>query len=178
MACCKDLLEKLEYTCIKGSVDVEVARVEMDSRKITQGCLFLCIKGANFDGHSKALEAVEKKAAVLVVEQDVKLPEDADITVIRVESTRYAMAFISAAWFGYPADTLKVIGVTGTKGKTTTTYLVRSILEHAGYKTGLVTISDQTNIKILRIMLIVRAFFLNSAKRGSSTVTINTGSRC
>ncbi len=138
MACCKDLLEKLEYTCIKGSVDVEVARVEMDSRKITQGCLFLCIKGANFDGHSKALEAVEKKAAVLVVEQDVKLPEDADITVIRVESTRYAMAFISAAWFGYPADTLKVIGVTGTKGKTTTTYLVRSILEHAGYKTGLV----------------------------------------
>lgn len=138
MANCKDLIEKLEYTCIKGSVDTEVAKVEMDSRKITPGCMFICIAGANFDGHSKAAEAAEKKAAVLVVEKEVELPEDAEITVIKVESTRYAMAFISAAWFGYPADTLKVIGVTGTKGKTTTTYLVKSILEHAGYKTGLI----------------------------------------
>lgn len=126
MANCKGLIEKLEYTCIKGSVDTEVAKVEMDSRKITPGCMFICIAGANFDGHSKAAEAAEKKAAVLVVEKEVELPEDAEITVIRVESTRYAMAFISAAWFGYPADTLKVIGVTGTKGKTTTTYLVKS----------------------------------------------------
>ncbi len=138
MACCKDLIEKLEYTCIRGSVDTEVTSVEMDSRKVSQGCLFICIKGANFDGHSKAAEAAQKKAAVLVVEQDVELPEKTDITVIKVESTRYAMAFISAAWFGHPADTLKVIGVTGTKGKTTTTYLVKSILEHAGYKTGLI----------------------------------------
>ena len=138
MTCCKDLIEKLEYTCIRGSVDVEVSSVEMDSRKIVPGCLFICIRGANFDGHSKAAEAAEKKAAVLVVEQEVELPEDADITVIKVGSTRYAMAFISAAWFGHPADTLKVIGITGTKGKTTTTYLVKSILEHAGYKTGLI----------------------------------------
>lgn len=138
MACCKDLLEKLDYTCIRGSVEREITSVEMDSRKIASGCLFLCIAGANFDGHSKAAEAAEKKAAAIVVEKDVELPEDTDITVIKVASTRYAMAFISAAWFGHPADTLKVIGVTGTKGKTTTTYLVRSILEHAGYKTGLI----------------------------------------
>ncbi|MBD5552460.1 MAG: UDP-N-acetylmuramoyl-L-alanyl-D-glutamate--2,6-diaminopimelate ligase [Lachnospiraceae bacterium] len=138
MAYCKDLIEKLEYTCIRGSVETEVTSVEMDSRKITPGCLFICIAGANFDGHSCAAEAAEKKAAVLVVEKDVELPKEAQITVIKVESTRYAMAFISAAWFGHPADTLKVIGVTGTKGKTTTTYLVKSILEHAGYKTGLI----------------------------------------
>ena len=138
MACCKELLEKLEYTCIRGSVEREITSVEMDSRKIAPGCLFICIAGANFDGHTKAAEAAEKKAAALVAEKDVELPEDADITVIRVASTRYAMAFISAAWFGHPADTLKVIGVTGTKGKTTTTYLVKSILEHAGYKTGLI----------------------------------------
>lgn len=138
MACCKDLLEKLDYTCIRGSVEREITSVEMDSRKIAPGCLFLCIAGANFDGHSKAAEAAEKKAAAIVVEKDVELPEDTDITVIKVASTRYAMAFISAAWFGHPADTLKVIGVTGTKGKTTTTYLVKSILEHAGYKTGLI----------------------------------------
>ena len=138
MAYCKDLIEKLEYTCIRGSVETEVTSVEMDSRKITPGCLFICIAGANFDGHSCAAEAAEKKAVVLVVEKDVELPKEAQITVIKVESTRYAMAFISAAWFGHPADTLKVIGVTGTKGKTTTTYLVKSILEHAGYKTGLI----------------------------------------
>ena len=138
MACCKDLLEKLEYTCIRGSIEREIVSVEMDSRKVAPGCMFLCITGANFDGHSKAAEAAKKKAAALVVEKDVDLPEDADITVIKVASTRYAMAFISAAWFGHPADTLKVIGVTGTKGKTTTTYLVKSILEHAGYRTGLI----------------------------------------
>ena len=138
MISCRELMEKLEYTCVKGSVDVEVTSVEMDSRKITPGCLFLCIAGANFDGHTKAAEAAEKGAAVLVVEKEVDLPEQSDITVIKVENTRYAMAFISAAWFGYPADTLRVIGVTGTKGKTTTTYLVKSILEHAGYKTGLI----------------------------------------
>ena len=63
MTCCKDLIEKLEYTCIRGSVDVEVSSVEMDSRKIVPGCLFICIRGANFDGHSKAAEAAEKKAA-------------------------------------------------------------------------------------------------------------------
>ena len=74
MANCKDLIEKLEYTCIKGSVDTEVAKVEMDSRKITPGCMFICIAGANFDGHSKAAEAAEKKAAVLVVEKEVELP--------------------------------------------------------------------------------------------------------
>lgn len=62
----------------------------------------------------------------------------ADVTVIQVEDTRYAMAFISAAWFGHPAKKLKTIGITGTKGKTTTTYMVKSILENAGYKVGLI----------------------------------------
>ena len=73
-----------------------------------------------------------------MVQKDVELPADADVTVIQVEDTRYAMAFISAAYFGHPADRLRVIGITGTKGKTTTTYLIKSILEKAGYKVGLV----------------------------------------
>ncbi len=138
MFTCKELIEKIDYTCLRGSVDAAVTAVVMDSRKIEPGCMFLCIAGANFDGHSCSMEAAQKKASVLVVEKEVEVPADSDITVIRVESTRYAMAFISAAWFGHPADTLKVIGVTGTKGKTTTTYLVKSILEHAGYQTGLI----------------------------------------
>ncbi len=133
-----DLLDKLEYECVRGTLEKEVGAVIYDSRKVAPGCLFICISGANFDGHEFAAQAVEKGADVLVVEKDVELPKEADVTVIKVENTRYAMAFISAAWFGHPAEKLKVIGITGTKGKTTTTYLVKSILENAGYKVGLV----------------------------------------
>lgn len=135
---CKELLKGITYECIKGTVDREVSEVVYDSRKIVKDCLFICICGYNTDGHDFAYEAADKGAAVLVVQKDVSLPEGSDVTVIRVEDTRYAMAFISAAYFGHPADRLKVIGITGTKGKTTTTYLIKSILESAGYKTGLV----------------------------------------
>ena len=133
----ENLLERIDYVCVQGSVDVEVSEVVYDSRKVSRDCLFICIEGANFDGHDYAVE-VAQKAKVLVVSKDVPGLEQENVTVIKVENTRYAMAFISAAYFGYPAEKLKVIGVTGTKGKTTTTYLVKSILENAGYKVGLV----------------------------------------
>ena len=132
-----EVLENITYECIQGAMDREITQVVYDSRNVVPGCLFLCIKGANFDGHEFACEVVRKGAAVLVVSDEVAV-ESKDVTVIRVEDTRYAMAFISAAWFGHPAEKLKVIGITGTKGKTTTTYLVKSILENAGRKVGLV----------------------------------------
>ena len=135
---CKELLKELSYECVRGSIDKSVSEVVYDSRKISRDCLFICICGYVVDGHSFAKEAAEKGAAVLVVQKDVELPEDCDVTVIKVLDTRYAMAFIAAAYFGHPADEMKVIGITGTKGKTTTTYLIKSILESAGYKVGLV----------------------------------------
>ncbi|MDE6673621.1 MAG: UDP-N-acetylmuramoyl-L-alanyl-D-glutamate--2,6-diaminopimelate ligase [Acetatifactor sp.] len=133
-----DLLCKVDYECMQGSMGREIDQVVYDSRKIAEGCLFICVKGANFDGHDFAVEAVEKGAGVLMVSREMPEVAGRDVTVIRVEDTRYAMAFISAAYFGYPAEKLRIIGVTGTKGKTTTTYMVKSILENAGYKVGLV----------------------------------------
>lgn len=135
---CKELLKGLSYECIRGNVNQKVQEVVCDSRKLSPGCLFICICGYQVDGHSFAMQAAKAGAAALVVQREVELPEECDITVIRVKDTRYAMAFISAAYFGHPADKLKVIGITGTKGKTTTTYLIKSILEKAGYKVGLV----------------------------------------
>lgn len=133
-----DLLEGLDYTCVQGAVDREVTGVVYDSRKAEEGCLFVCITGANFDGHDFAAQVVEKGTAVLVVSRSVEGIAEGNVTVIQVENTRLALAYISAAWFGHPAAKLKTIGVTGTKGKTTTTYLVKSILENAGLKVGLV----------------------------------------
>ena len=130
------LLERVTYTCLRGTLDVEVTDVINDSRKVKEGSLFLCIRGAVTDGHKYAADVVEKGARVLVVEEPVEVP--AHVTVIQVRDTRMAMALIAAAWYDYPADKLKVIGITGTKGKTTTTYMVKSILEAAGYKVGLI----------------------------------------
>ena len=132
----KELLEQLEYSCLQGDLSTEVKAVINDSRKIEEGCLFLCIKGASFDGHSFAAEAAAAGASVLVVQDEVDVPEE--VTVIKVEDTRKAMALISAAWFGHPSRQLKTIAVTGTKGKTTTTYMIRDILEAAGFKTGII----------------------------------------
>lgn len=130
------LLKDLEYTVLQGSTDGEVTAVVNDSRKVCPGCLFICIAGAVFDGHAYAGEVAGKGAKVLIVEKPVEVPKE--VTVIEVADTRYAMAFISAAYFDHPAGKLKTIGVTGTKGKTTTTYLVKSILENTGLKVGLV----------------------------------------
>lgn len=130
------LLERLEYTCCQGSTEQEVSTVVYDSRKVQENSLFICIRGAVVDGHKFIPDVIARGARTLVVEEEVQAPEN--VTVIQVKDTRYAMAFISAAYFGYPAEKLKTIGITGTKGKTTTTYMVKSILENAGYKVGLI----------------------------------------
>lgn len=133
---CIELLEGLSYKCLQGDVQAEVSAVVNDSRKLAEGCMFICVRGASFDGHTFAKEAAEKGAAVLLVEEPVEVPEN--VTVIQVENTRYAMALVSAAWFGHPDKKLTTIAVTGTKGKTTTTYMIQALLEKAGHKTGVI----------------------------------------
>lgn len=133
----KKLLQDLDYEVVCGSLDKDITTLVSDNRKIEEGSVFVCIKGANFDGHSAVSTAYEKNAAAVIVMDDVDIPEG-DTTVIKVSDTRAALALTSAAYFNYPTREIKVIGITGTKGKTTTTYLIKSILENAGYKVGLI----------------------------------------
>ena len=130
------LLEHLEYEVCQGSDDIEVTELINDSRKVKEGSVFVCIAGAVTDGHEYIEDVAPKGAAAVIVELSVNAPEG--MTVIHVDDTRYALALMSAAYFGYPAKKLNVIGITGTKGKTTTTYMVKSILEGVGHKVGLI----------------------------------------
>lgn len=113
--------------------DVEVCDVTQDSRLVKEGFVFVCVKGAAFDGHSVAAEMLEKGAAAVVVERDLGLHNQ-----ILVENSRACFSPICANFFGNPAKKLKLIGLTGTNGKTTTTFLIKQILENVGKKVGLI----------------------------------------
>ena len=138
----KELCRDFEYEVLKGSMEGTYTEFVTDNRKLSEGCVYVCIKGANFDGHTCVSQAVEAGAALIVVQRplsELSVPTDTKgCTIIKVDSTRAAMAHISCAHFGYPSKDLFMIGITGTKGKTTTTYLIRSILEQAGRKVGLI----------------------------------------
>ena len=131
----KKLLEDLKYEVVQGSADIEIKDVIYDSRKVSYSCAFVALKGYNTDGHKFISDAINKGATALIVEDDdVKAPDV--VTIIKVENTRIALAFMSAQYFDHPAKSLKTIAITGTKGKTTTVAMIRSILETAGIKTG------------------------------------------
>ena len=130
------LVEDMEYSCLQGSVDREISELLMDSRKACENGVFVCIVGAIRDGHDFVRTVVDAGVKALIVEHPVSAPED--VTILQVADTRVALAAMSAAYFGHPARQLKTIGITGTKGKTTASYMVKEILENAGYKTGLI----------------------------------------
>lgn len=113
--------------------DTEITGITCDSRHVTKGCVFVCINGAAVDGHKFASSAYENGAAVIVCEKDVGLPNQ-----IFVEDSRREFAELCAGWFGHPAEKLKIIGVTGTNGKTSVSYMLKAILERCGKKVGLV----------------------------------------
>ena len=129
------LLSKLEYTVVSGKTDMEISDVIYDSRKVVKDCVFVCLIGSAFDGHEFAQTASDMGAAAVIVSEDISVDGAA---VIKVEDTRKALAVISAEYFGNPAEELTTIGITGTKGKTTTASMVHSILEKGGIKTGII----------------------------------------
>lgn len=135
----RKICEEIEYTLLQGSLETEVRDIIYDSRKIAPETMFVCMVGAVTDGHKYIPDAVEKGASVIVLEKEeeaAQIPEN--ITVLKVESARLALALMSAALFDHPARKLVTIGLTGTKGKTTTTYMIKKVLEMAGKKVGLI----------------------------------------
>lgn len=131
----KDLLRNSEYKCIIGDINAEIKNIAYDSRKVSEGTLFVCLEGSAFDGHKFIEDAVARGAVAVVVSQEVKVNS---VTVIKVDNTRKALAYISAEYFGNPAGEIRTIGVTGTKGKTTVSCMIRLILQKSGMKTGLI----------------------------------------
>lgn len=134
-----DLLNNVDYEVLSGSADTEVNNLVYDSRKVKSGDVFVCISGARRDAHDFVGQVVESGASAVIVEKDINFDNiNSDTAVVKVKSTRYALACMAAAYFDHPAEKLVTIGVTGTKGKTTTVYMIRSVLENAGIKTGLI----------------------------------------
>ncbi len=125
--------------------DTEITAITDDSRKITEGCLYICIKGEKFDGHTAAAQALQSGAAAVVTDHDLNLEKQ-----IIVKDTRDCYGQLCAAWFGHPERKMKFIGVTGTNGKTTITTVIKYILTANGHKVGLIgTIQNEIGNEIL-----------------------------
>lgn len=132
-----DLLAQAnDYTLIKGSVEIEISDLVYDSRLVKENTLFFCVVGSRMDSHKFITEAASKGATAVVIEREIEVFEE--ITVIRVESSKRLLSYLSAAFFGYPARSLTTIGITGTKGKTTTAYMIKALLEASGKETGII----------------------------------------
>ena len=176
------LLEKVDYELLQGSADTEISAIVNDSRKVKAGCVFPCIRGTSFDGHKFAADVAAKGAAAIVAEEKVDVPQG--VTLVIVKDTRIAMARMACAWFGYPAQKLKMIGITGTKGKTTTTYMIKGMLEAAGIKTGLIgtieTLIGDTKIPSANTTpesLILQDYLARMVKAGCGAVVMEVSSQ-
>ena len=137
----RTILNGLEELKAKGNLDEEITSIAYDSRKVKEDGVFVAIKGFNVNGHDYIAQAVQKGVKAVVVQDGEKIKKsdfNEDTVIVVAPDTRIALAKMSANFFGNPTRKLKTIGVTGTKGKTTTTYMIKEILEKAGHKVGLI----------------------------------------
>lgn len=130
----KDLLHGCDFVNFPLSLERDITSIAYDSRKVSEGCLFVAIKGETHDGHDFITDAVEKGAVAVVGERDAKIMK----VYIQVKDSRKALACITRNFYGMPSEHLTLVGVTGTNGKTTTTYILKSILECWGKSVGLI----------------------------------------
>ncbi|MCL5266840.1 MAG: UDP-N-acetylmuramoyl-L-alanyl-D-glutamate--2,6-diaminopimelate ligase [Bacteroidetes bacterium] len=141
-----ELIRNISVTEIVGEAEVEITDIQYDSRKVTGGSLFIALKGTQFDGHRFIVDAISSGASAVAVEDNSIVNDDYFLshhtTKLVVPNTRRALALLSANLFNHPANRLKLVGITGTNGKTTSTYLIKSVMKSAGEKVLLVGTID------------------------------------
>ncbi len=140
MAVLKELLRGIEHQVLQGGINQKITGIKYDSRQIKEGDAFVCMPGFNTDGHLYASQAVANGARVLLVERN--LLDVTGCTMVQVKNTREILPLLAARFYNRPSRALRVIGVTGTNGKTTTTHLIKAILEEAGFAAGLIGTLD------------------------------------
>ncbi|TYQ13057.1 UNVERIFIED_CONTAM: UDP-N-acetylmuramoylalanyl-D-glutamate--2,6-diaminopimelate ligase [Acetivibrio alkalicellulosi] len=144
----KDMIKGLNIVEAIGDMDVEIKDIVYDSRKSKKDSLFVCIEGFNVDGHKFIMQALNNGTKAFLVQKDIEVLDG--MTVIKTNDTRYALAYVSNNFYHNPSSKFNLIGITGTKGKTTTTYMIRSILMEYGHKVGLIgTISNKIGDEVL-----------------------------
>lgn len=134
----KEVLKNCEYELVSGNLDIDVKDIAYDSRNVDIGYMFVALSGFMVDGHEYIENAVSKGAKIVACEKNIKLDEDYDITVIRMKDTRRSLATMSRNFFGCPDKELTTIGITGTKGKTTTSWTIMKMLNDSGKSTGII----------------------------------------
>lgn len=132
----RDIMENINLDIIQGSIDLEINKIQYDSRKVMQGDVFFCVDGYNVDGHNYIQAAINNGAVAIVCQKNI--PMHLKCTVIRTEDSRKALAISAANYYKNPSRDMKIIGITGTNGKTTSAFMIKGILEQQGYKVGLV----------------------------------------
>ena len=131
-----ELFKDIKYTLVKGDMELEINDIVYDSRKAIPGVMFMAIPGSEVDGHDYIKDAIKNGAKVILVSKDIEIKEN--VKIIKVKDTRHILAKLAMRLFKYPQSKLKTIAITGTKGKTTTSFMIKKILEEAGYKCGLI----------------------------------------
>ncbi|MBX4269254.1 UDP-N-acetylmuramoyl-L-alanyl-D-glutamate--2,6-diaminopimelate ligase [Clostridium estertheticum] len=132
----RKIMENINFNLIKGDIDIDIKEIQYDSRKVKKGDVFFAIEGYNLDGHKYIQSAINNGAVAVVCQKDIE--DGLDIVVIKVEDARRTLAISSANFYENPSRSMKMIGITGTNGKTTSAFMIKAILEQSGYKVGLI----------------------------------------
>ncbi len=132
----RNILENFDFKIINGDVDIDIEEIQYDSRKIKKGDVFFCIEGYNLDGHKYIQNALNNGAIAVVCQKEIE--EQLDCTMLKVEDSRKALAISASNYYKNPSKSMKIIGITGTNGKTTSAFMIKAILEQQGYKVGLI----------------------------------------
>ncbi len=169
------LLERMEYSVLSGSVDIAVTSIEHVSSKVVKDSVFVCINTNKVDGHDYVNEAIANGAVAIISERQIYVPDH--ITVILVGNTKMALSYMAAAYYEYPAEKIKTIGVTGTKGKTTTCCMIQALLMNGGIHTGLILENEFEQSDTVYDSLLLHKILCEMVVAGYEAVIIEVSSR-